>query len=114
MAVKEVPLKNAPEKIQKPLKVEIVKSDYQPSKAELEADMRVDATFEEAMQALAEPVEITYTDRPSRSSQAASALFYIIPFAKACRRLARCCKKGVRPSLWLRPMRSSIVSDQVR
>ena len=31
---------------------------YQPSKAELEADIRVPATFKEAVSALAQPVEI--------------------------------------------------------
>ena len=44
--------------------VEIVKSDYQPSKAELEEDMRVDATFEEAVRALTDPVRIRYIDQP--------------------------------------------------
>ena len=48
----------------KPREVEIVQSDYQPSKAELEADMRVDATFEEAVDALTRPVRIRYVDRP--------------------------------------------------
>ncbi len=31
----------------KPRAVEIVRSDYQPSKAELEEDMSIDASFEE-------------------------------------------------------------------
>ena len=48
----------------KPREVEIVKSDYQPNKAELEEDMRVDATFEEAVDALTRPVSIRYIDRP--------------------------------------------------
>lgn len=48
----------------KPRTVEIVQSDYQPSKAELEEDMRVDATFEEAVDALTQPVNIRYIDRP--------------------------------------------------
>ena len=48
----------------KPREVEIVKSDYQPSKAELEADMRVNATFDEAVDALTKPVRIRYIDRP--------------------------------------------------
>ena len=42
----------------------IVRNTYQPSKAELEADRRVDATFDEAVRALAEPVEIRRTIRP--------------------------------------------------
>ena len=44
--------------------VEVVHPSYQPSKAELEEDMRVDATFEEAVQALAQPVRIRYVNRP--------------------------------------------------
>ena len=36
--------------------VTLVRSDYQPSEAELEEDMRVDATFEEAVEALIQPV----------------------------------------------------------
>ena len=48
----------------KPRKVEIVNPDYQPSKAELEADARVDATFEEAVAALCQPVSIRYVDAP--------------------------------------------------
>ena len=50
----------------KPRDVEIVRSTYQPGKAELEADMRVDATFEETVDALAQPVNIRYIDRPRR------------------------------------------------
>ena len=45
-------------------KVEIACSDYQPSKAELEADMWVQATFEEAVDALIKPVNIRYVERP--------------------------------------------------
>ncbi|MCY4137775.1 MAG: hypothetical protein OXF56_05865 [Rhodobacteraceae bacterium] len=47
-----------------PREVEIVRPDYQPSKAELEADARIDATFEEAIDALCRPVDIRYVDRP--------------------------------------------------
>ena len=48
----------------KPREVKIVKPDYQPSAAELAEDVRVEATFDEAVEALAKPVNITYTDRP--------------------------------------------------
>ena len=41
-----------------------MKSDYQPSKAELEEDMRVGATFEEAVDALTKPVTIRYIASP--------------------------------------------------
>ena len=44
--------------------VEVVRSSYQPSKEELEADARVEATFEEAVAALCQPVEIRHVTRP--------------------------------------------------
>ena len=46
--------------------VEIVHPDYQPSQDELNEDMRVDATFEEAVKSLAKPVRIRYVPRPGR------------------------------------------------
>ena len=49
-----------------PPEVEIVHPSYQPSKAELEADMRVEASFEEAVDALAQPVRFRYVNRPPR------------------------------------------------
>ena len=49
-----------------PRQVDIVKPTYQPSKAELNEDVRVNATFEEAVDALTRPVEINYVPRPSR------------------------------------------------
>ena len=50
----------------KPRTVEIVRSDYQPSKAELEEDMSSDASFEELAQAVTEPVAIKYVPRPKK------------------------------------------------
>ena len=47
-----------------PPEVEIVHPSYQPSKAELEADLRVEASFEEAVDALAKPVRIRHIMRP--------------------------------------------------
>ena len=44
--------------------LKIVSPDYQPSAAELEADARVDATFDEAVDALTKPVAVRYVDRP--------------------------------------------------
>ena len=44
--------------------VELVKSDYQPTKAELAKDVRVDATLEEAVKALTHPVKIRWINRP--------------------------------------------------
>ena len=46
--------------------VELVHPSYQPSKAELEEDLRVDATFDEAVQALVRPVKVRYVKYPKR------------------------------------------------
>ena len=51
----------------KPRDVEVVHPSYQPSREELNEDMRVDATFEEAVQALSQPVKIRYIKRPRKS-----------------------------------------------
>ena len=45
--------------------VEIVDPSYQPSRAELREDARVDATFDEAIEALTRPVKIQYVERPN-------------------------------------------------
>ena len=47
-----------------PVDVEIAQSAYQPSKAELDGDARVDASFEEALDALVMPVRIKRVARP--------------------------------------------------
>lgn len=47
-----------------PKEVNIVHPSCQPSAAELEEDVRVDATFDEAVNALTRPVSIRYVDRP--------------------------------------------------
>ena len=52
-----------------PREVEIVHSSYQPSKAELEEDMRIDATFEDAIKALVSPARIRYIKRPKTRRQ---------------------------------------------
>ena len=44
--------------------IEIVRPNYQPSKAELAEDLRVNATFDEVVDALTQPVSIRYIDRP--------------------------------------------------
>ena len=49
-----------------PVDVEIAQSAYQPSKAELEEDLRVDASFEDALDALVMPVKIKRPSRPPR------------------------------------------------
>ena len=50
----------------KPRTVEIVRYDYQPSKAELVEDMSIDASFEDLMRAVMEPVTIKYIPRPKK------------------------------------------------
>ena len=47
-----------------PRQVRILNKSYQPSKAELEEDLRVDATFDEAVEALCRPVKIRSIHRP--------------------------------------------------
>ena len=49
-----------------PPEVEVVRPTYQPSKAELEEDMRVGTSFEEAVQALARAVRVRYVSRSKR------------------------------------------------
>ena len=50
----------------KPRVVEIVRSDYQPSKAELAEPIVLDATFEKLMQAVVQPVTIRTIARPKK------------------------------------------------
>ena len=38
--------------------IEVVHQSYQPSKAELEADLRIKGTFQQAIQALVRPVRL--------------------------------------------------------
>lgn len=49
----------------RPREVEVANPSYQASKAELEADMRVNASFEEAVDALIKPVRMRYVDKPT-------------------------------------------------
>ena len=51
----------------KPRTVELVRSSYQPSRRELNADARVPASFDEVVKALTEPVKIRWIDRPKRN-----------------------------------------------
>ena len=58
-----------------PMEVEFVRSRYQPTKAELEEDMRLPEDggpitmeeFEEIGRALVHPVDVTWRDKPERS-----------------------------------------------
>ena len=49
-----------------PRVVEIVRSDYRPSQAELEEDLSIDATPEELAQAVLQPATIKYIPRPKQ------------------------------------------------
>ena len=49
---------------QKPKTVELVKSTYQPTKAEKEEEFRVDASMEEIADAVLSPVKIRWIDKP--------------------------------------------------
>ena len=46
--------------------LDVAHPSYQPSKAELEEDLRVDETFEDAVQALARPVKLRYVKYPRK------------------------------------------------
>ena len=48
--------------------VETAHSTYQPSKAELEADLRVEATFDEAVEALTKSVTVRRVIRPAQDA----------------------------------------------
>ncbi len=56
----------AREKAPEPPVLEVMHPSYQPSKAELEEDLRVNATFDEAVQALVRPVKLRYAKYPKR------------------------------------------------
>ena len=48
----------------KPRTVELVRSTYQPTKAELKEDLRADATMDEIGSALVQPVNVRWIDKP--------------------------------------------------
>lgn len=50
----------------KPKTVELLSSSYQPTRAELEEDLRVNATMDEIGKALVQPVRIRWTDKPKK------------------------------------------------
>ena len=50
-----------------PREIELPHHTYQPSKAELEEDLRVDATFDELAAVVARPVKIRYVKPPRKS-----------------------------------------------
>ncbi len=50
----------------KPVEVAMVDSSYQPSKAELGEDLRVDVGVEEAVEALAQDVTIRHIPSPKK------------------------------------------------
>ena len=50
----------------KPKTVELVKSSYQPTKAEIEEEFTVSATLEELTKALVQPVKVRRIDQPRK------------------------------------------------
>ena len=48
----------------KPKTVELVKSEYQPTKAEQKEEFRVDASMEEIADAVLNPVNVRWIDKP--------------------------------------------------
>ena len=52
-------------KLPKPRTVELIKSTYQPTKAELQqTNEPISASFEEVVKAMVQPVKIRYIDKP--------------------------------------------------
>ena len=48
----------------KPKTVELVKTSYQPTKAEMEEEFTVDASFEDLTKAVVQPVKLRWIDKP--------------------------------------------------
>ena len=55
----------------KPRKLTLVDSSYDPTKAELEEEFEIDATFEELTRAVVQPVDIQFTKNPDKSQKTA-------------------------------------------
>ena len=53
-------MKNTPKLDPKPREIRLPHHTYQPSRAELREDHKVDATFEEVVEAVLRPVKIRY------------------------------------------------------
>ena len=53
----------------KPSVIKIISPKYQPSRAELREDLRVDATPEEAARTLMRTREVQYIEKPNRVSR---------------------------------------------
>ena len=50
----------------KPRKVKLVKSSYQPSKVELQEEVKLDCSFDELFQAMFQPVDVEWIERPEK------------------------------------------------
>ena len=55
--------------MKKPKTVELVKSTYQPTKAEMQEDLRIRATPEQAARAVMRRVQVRQIHRPKASSE---------------------------------------------
>ncbi|MYB53718.1 MAG: hypothetical protein F4X77_16205 [Acidobacteriia bacterium] len=70
-----------------PREIELIDPSYQPSKAELEEELRIDATFEELSKAVVQPVKVTYVMPPSaHADQGILGNFVYNPQTKAAPR----------------------------
>ena len=49
--------------------VEVMHPHYQPTQADIEEDVRIDAPFEDVVRALTRPVELRYVSRPQRKGR---------------------------------------------
>ena len=64
----------------KPREVEIVHASYQPSRAELREDLRVNATFKELAKAVVQPVKVRWINDSGVGSPRASLVYHLLPF----------------------------------
>ena len=64
-----MPVKDPPSKKKKPRTVEVVRSDYQPSKAELEEDLSIAADFLDLVERVVQPVTIRTIPRPKAKKE---------------------------------------------
>ena len=64
----------------KPREVEIVHGPYQPSRAELREDLRVNGTFKELAKAVVQPVTVRWINDSAVGSPRGSLVHNLLPF----------------------------------
>ncbi len=80
--------------------VGIIRREYQPGKVELEADMRVAASFEEAVDALCQPVSIGHVDKPRQTMRGSSSWKKRRPLRREARGLPVAGAAGLTGRTW--------------